>query len=152
MKKEKPLKKLHMEKLFMDTGSIKNLIAIIILLLLLVGNTACSQKTTSDNQEIIMTDIEKERVFKMIVDHPDLQQYLHPELEERVPLRVKSHDALGVNLSVEKFDESIVFVRATEDGIEEYLEVTAFEIEAAKITFELNYEVEGVKSDRCVRT
>ncbi|MCG8427698.1 MAG: hypothetical protein MI754_10125, partial [Chromatiales bacterium] len=46
-----------------------------------------------------MKPADKERLFKMILDHPDFQQYLHPELEDRVPLKVKSNSELGTNLS-----------------------------------------------------
>ena len=92
-----------------------------------------------------MKPADKERLFKMILDHPDFQQYLHPELEDRVPLKVKSNSELGTNLSIEKFGKAIEFVNSINSiEITPILEVISFNIGNNQVSFEILYEIEGV--------
>ena len=92
-----------------------------------------------------MINSEKEVLFKMILDHPDFQQYLHPELEGRVPLKVKSNDELGTDLSIEKFGQAIRFVDAVDsDENTPLLDVVAFNISGKQVRFDIRYEIEGV--------
>ena len=92
-----------------------------------------------------MSSNEKATLFKMILDHPELQQYLHPEVAQRVPVRVKSNAELGSDLAVEKFGQTIKFVDGA--GVDEdlpVLEVVTFEISEDRVDFLIRYEVEGV--------
>jgi len=83
---------------------------IYVILVAAVMLAACGVNSGLEEGKKRMINSEKEILFKMILDHPDLQQYLHPDLQQRVPLRVKSNDELGVNLSIEKFGKPVLFV------------------------------------------
>jgi hypothetical protein len=92
-----------------------------------------------------MSSADNAAVLKMILDHPDLQQYLHPEVEGRVPVRIKSNDALGTDVSVEKFGKPVAFVTtaaATEDA--PVLDVKAFDVAGDTVTFRIDYAAEGM--------
>lgn len=92
-----------------------------------------------------MVNSEKEILLKMILDHHDLQQYLHPDLPERVPVKIKSNNELGTNLSVEKFGKPIEFINSDVSArTVPMLEVVLFNIGVNKVLFEIVYDIEGV--------
>lgn len=85
---------------------------------------------------------ERSSLLKMIVDHPDLQPYLHPEAAGRVPVKVKSNQALGSSLSLEKFGQPVRFVASSEGAA--VLEVLEFRLDEDRVAFSIFYEVEGL--------
>lgn len=89
-----------------------------------------------------VSNSEKSLLLQMIADHPDLQQYLHPELAGNVPVKLKSNEQLGTDLSLKKFGLPVQVVASADVGA--VLEVTVFLIEGGRLQFELAYEVQGV--------
>ncbi len=88
---------------------------------------------------------DKEIIFSMIIEHPDLQQYFHPEEESRTPLKVKSNKTLGTDLSIMKFGKPVEFYISTDfDSSFPLFEVVLFSIVDNKATFDILYAVEGV--------
>ncbi len=115
---------------------------LLITTLILAG---CDYKNEPINTETIVTNAEKEVLFKMILDHPDLQQYLHPNSAGRVPLKIKSNDELGTNLSIHKFGEQVEFVDfvGSSKNIPVF-EIISFKINNNRVMFEALYDIEGV--------
>ncbi len=106
---------------------------------------ACGSDAEVNEEDKIVSINDKEAIFTMILAHPDLQQYLHPEVKGRIPLKVKSNEILGVNISVTKFDKPVEFhasSNAAEDAA--LLEVVAFDVNADKAVFEILYAIEGI--------
>ena len=118
---------------------------IYVILVAAVMLAACGVNSGLEEGKKRMINSEKEILFKMILDHPDLQQYLHPDLQQRVPLRVKSNDELGVNLSIEKFGKPVLFVDTVVSTRNvPMLEVVLFEVSGDLVSFKILYAIEGV--------
>lgn len=118
---------------------------IYVILVSAVMLAACDVNDGLEEGKKRMINSEKEVLFKMILDHPDLQQYLHPDLAQRVPLKVKSNNELGVDLSIEKFAKPVLFIEAigsTENT--PMLEVVLFEAGDGQVSFKILYAIEGV--------
>lgn len=115
---------------------------LLITTLILAG---CDYKNEPINTEMIVTNAEKEILFKMILDHPDLQQYLHPNSAGRVPLKIKSNDELGTDLSIHKFGKRVEFVDfvGSSKNIPVF-EIISFKINNNRVMFEALYDIEGV--------
>ena len=106
---------------------------------------SCDYKNEPINTETIMTNAEKEILFKMILDHPDLQQYLHPNSAGRVPVKIKSNDELGTGLSIHKFGKQVEFVDFVDSSKNiPVFEIILFKINNNRVIFEALYDIEGV--------
>jgi len=104
---------------------------------------ACNHHDQYNNSGIHMTKSEKEVLFQMILDHSDLQQYLSPYSEGRLQLKVKSNDDLGKNLIIEKFGRRVEFIDNSPNV--PLFEVHSFKAKDTRVTFDIAYEVEGVR-------
>lgn len=134
-----------MAKILTGTGKMSSTIKIILYIIFIALLLACTSKTETHSEEIILNTYDKENVFKIIIDHPDVQIYFHPEIEGRTPLKVKSNESLGTDLTLEKFGQPVEFIPFTENASSmPLLEVKLFDSDKDRIAFELYYEVEGV--------
>ncbi len=106
---------------------------------------ACDSRIKINEEVNVMSKDDKEIVFSMILEHPDLQQYFHQEEKNRVPLKIKSNENLGVNLSIIKFGKPVKFYASTDfDSDVPLFEVILFSINNSQATFEILYAIEGV--------
>ncbi len=106
---------------------------------------ACDSGIETTEELDVMDTNDKEIIFSMIVEYPDLQQYFHQEEENRVPLRVKSNKNLGTSLSVMKFAKPVEFYTSTDFGSNfPLLEVVLFNIDGNKAVFDILYAIEGI--------
>ncbi len=80
-----------------------------------------------------------------IIDHRYLQRYLHPNVEGRKPLVIKSDDTRYSSARLTKFGMPVLI--STNVETQAYLESIAFIIEEEKIFFKFSYEIEGVEID-----
>lgn len=88
---------------------------------------------------------DKEEVLRLILDHPDLQQYFHPEVKGRVPVRIKTTEELGNNLSIEKFGKSVEISPSFDSGNDTPLvEIVEFQKSNDQVSFEIAYDIEGI--------
>lgn len=86
-----------------------------------------------------------EIIVSMIVSHPDLQSYLHPEVVGRLPIRVITTKEMGVDYSVEKYGMPVAFYANTpEEGNNAYIQFKSFIVMNDECVFELVYPIEGV--------
>ncbi len=88
---------------------------------------------------------ETHQAFKMILDHPDLQAYLHPEKPGRVPLVLKGESQLIQGLSHKKFQKPVQTLSNSDaTPATPYFQVEMFAETKMQIQFALNYEAEGI--------
>ena len=84
-------------------------------------------------------------VLKLIVDHPVLVPYLHPELAGRVPLVVSDH-LLEPGVTPSKFGRPLRIVPDREVGTEPHLRILSFEVEGSRAKAVVEYKVERVQA------
>jgi len=84
-------------------------------------------------------------VLKLIVDHPALAPYLHPELAGRVPLVVSDH-LLEPGVTPSKFGQPLRIVHDAEVGTQPHLRILSFEVDGSRARAVVEYRVEGVRA------
>lgn len=114
----------------------------------MIGCTACQQdsnaagKSLEGNQEMIAKD--NSMVLQKVIEHPELQQYFHPEVSGRIPLVIKVNKGTEVSSDLEKFGQAVVITTDTpQEGA--YLEVINLQHQDDRVEFEIQYEVEGLQ-------
>lgn len=118
------------------------IILFIISILMLV---ACNSSIKTNEEADVMSKNDKEAIFSMIIEHPDLQQYFHQEEKKRVPLKIKSNEILGIDLSLIKFGKPVAFYASTNfDSDDPFFEVVLFSIKGDNVIFNILYAVEGI--------
>ncbi len=120
-------------------------IGLVLLFFTMAALTACAAGGGRDKKGAALEGDGKEIVFKLIIDHPDLQQYFHPELTGRIPLKVKSADLAAAGPKIEKFGKPVEFFSSSAPLADApYLEVISLHMESGRAVFELFYAEEGV--------
>lgn len=114
------------------------------LILAFFTHVACVSTTHIQSGDNEMNNTDKELVIKMILDHPDLQQYLHPELIERVPIKISNISVSNQSLSIRKFNKLVEVVTDKSDNKSPSLDFISFIQEENNVNFEISYNVEGV--------
>lgn len=124
-----------MVKTLTDIGKV---IKFVVLTALTVFTLAACQK----NEGISMENNVSAKVIQSILDHNEIQQYLHPDIENRLPVRVVTNSLISDHITIKKFDEPVLFL--TEIPTEPHLEIVTFKHSGDSIEFFIRYEVEGV--------
>src|SRR5436189_3252474 len=83
-------------------------------------------------------------VLKLIVDHPALAPYLHPEVAGRVPLVVSDH-LLEPGVTPSKFGLPLRIVPDREVGTQPHIRILTFKIDGSRAVATIEYKVEGVQ-------
>jgi len=83
-------------------------------------------------------------IVEQVINHPDVQQFLHPDVPGRVPLVLSSH-LLDPRLSLRKFGKPVRVVPDAhlKKGLA-YLRFTRFTLKQNVVTVEVRYSVEGM--------
>ena len=83
-------------------------------------------------------------IVQLVIDLPQLQVFLHPELPERKPLVLIETGEVSQSLALEKFGQPVAIraLDAARDG--PYLHLTELEVSGDTARVELDYPVEGV--------
>jgi len=84
-------------------------------------------------------------VLKLIVDHPALAPYLHPEVVGRVPLVVSDH-LLEPGVTPSKFGRPLQIVPERGVGTRPHLRILSFEVDGSRAKAVVEYRVEGVQA------
>jgi hypothetical protein len=96
-----------------------------------------------------LTPKDREFILKEIVQSSDFQLYLHPELLERLPVRVAKNRPFNNEISVESNGYRVQFVdlnRAFTDDIHR-IEIIELDCEKGLLTYAVKYPIEGVFID-----
>jgi len=126
----------------------KNLKSAILIIMLAISCSACQQESqaTGENVKGSQKMIAKENglLLEKVIEHPELQQYFHPDVSGRVPLVIKLDKGIEVNSDIEKFGQAVVITNDTpQKGA--YLEVMKLQHQDDYIEFEIKYEIEGLQ-------
>jgi len=111
---------------------------------LTTGIVACDRGKMA-NEDKKMVNASRENILQMIIDHNDVQTYLHPEVAGRVPLMIISNEDTS-GLDVEFYGKPVKFVSkadVSEDAA--VLEVDKLSINDGNAEFLLHYNIEGVE-------
>src|SRR6266480_7102646 len=84
-------------------------------------------------------------VLKLIVDHPALAPYLHPDVVGRVPLVVSDH-LLEPGVTPSKFGRPLQIVPDREVGTRPHLRILSLEVDGSRVKALIEYRVEGVQA------
>ncbi len=84
-------------------------------------------------------------VLKLIVEHPALAPYLHPEAPGRVPLVVSDH-LLEPGVTPSRFGQPLRIVPDRELRTEPHLRILSFEVDGSRAKAVVEYKVEGVQA------
>jgi len=84
-------------------------------------------------------------VLKLIVEHPVLAPYLHPEAAGRVPLVVSDH-LLEPGVTPSRFGQPLRIVHDREVGTEPHLRILSFEVDGSLAKAVVEYKVKGVQA------
>jgi len=84
-------------------------------------------------------------VLKLIIDHPALAGYLHPEVAGRVPLVVSDH-LLAPGVTPSKFGQPVRILGDREMGSRPHIRFQSFEVRGARAKTVVEYKVEGVEA------
>ena len=84
-------------------------------------------------------------VVKLIIDHPALAGYLHPEVAGRVPLVISNH-LLADGVTPSKFGQPVRILGDREVGAQPHIRFKSFAMEGSRAKTVLEYDVEGVEA------
>ena len=84
-------------------------------------------------------------VLKLIVEHPALAPYIHPEIPGRVPLVVSDH-LLEPGVTPTRFGQPLRIVPEREVGTKPHLRILSFDLEGSGAKAVVEYRVEGVRA------
>jgi len=84
-------------------------------------------------------------VLKLIVEHPVLAPYLHPEAPGRVSLVVSDH-LLEPGVTPSRFGQPLRIVHDRDVGTLPHLRILSFEVDGSRAKAVVEYKVEGVQA------
>jgi len=84
-------------------------------------------------------------VLKLIVGHPVLAPYLHPEAASRVPLVVSDH-LLEPGVTPSRFGQPLRIAQDRDVGSQPHLRISSFEVHGSRAKAVVEYRVEGVEA------
>ena len=84
-------------------------------------------------------------VLKLIVEHPVLAPYLHPEAPGRLPLVVSDH-LLEPGVTPSRFGQPLRIVHDRDVGTLPHLRILSFEVDGSRAKAVVEYRVEGVQA------
>ena len=137
-----------MEELFMDK---KNYIyhilysTIILLLISFCGCNTNNQIIRGENMIPTHTNT-KEMLFRMIFNHPDLKQYYHEEVKNRVPVIIKTDDTLDSKMNITLFNVPVQFITNNKNLSEgtPFFNMNSFNLKEDEAIFDIAYKIEGI--------
>ena len=82
------------------------------------------------------------KVIKLILDHKEVQQYLHPEISNRIPVKIVTNNLVPLNVNIEKHGEAVILTDKA--ATEPFFEINKYITNDNTIIFNLSYEEEGI--------
>jgi hypothetical protein len=119
---------------------------VLILTVAVVGQLLTAAALLQQSQSLVPRP-----VLKLIVDHPALAPYLHPEVVGRVPLMVSDH-LLEPGVTPSKFGQPLRIVHDRDVGTQPHLRILSFEVDGSRAKAVVEYKVEGVRVEFDLRS
>lgn len=82
-------------------------------------------------------------IVKQIIDHNNLLQFLHPEIDERVPLIISDH-LVDQKMTLSKFGEPVKILPESEIKTRPYLRFTGYTVNGGTAKVKVEYKIEGI--------
>ena len=120
------------------TGTGKGIKVIILTALTVYTLIACqiSEVNTMENNV-------SAQVIQLILDSNEIQQYLHPDAKNRLPVLVATNNLIPTHIVVKKFEKPVLFSHQT--PTKPHFEIITFKDSGDFIEFFIRYDVEGVR-------
>uniref|UniRef100_UPI004049D670 hypothetical protein n=1 Tax=Flavobacterium sp. TaxID=239 RepID=UPI004049D670 len=135
----------------------KKIVGILLMFLLFISckntpktiaeNQHYSENSTTQSELIKSESNQTELIAQKILDLPKLQWIFHPEVKERLPVKVLESELIDKNLNLNKFGQKVRILSMSElekEGIKNCIVFDKIEIAKDTTEFELHYEIEGV--------
>jgi hypothetical protein len=135
---------------------LNRIIGIILTILLLIScksseKTETEKDSESENKitqtELIKSEsIQSELIVQKILDLPKLQWIYHPELKERLPVKVLETETIEKNFNLNKFKQKVRILSKSElenEGIKDFVIIDKIKIVKDTAEFKLSYKIEG---------
>jgi len=119
---------------------------VLILTVAVVGQVLTAAAPFQQSQSLVPRP-----VLKLIVDHPALAPYLHPEVVGRVPLMVSDH-LLEPGVTPSKFGQPLRIVHDRDVGAQPHLRILSFEVDGSRAKAVVEYQVEDVRVEFDLRS
>lgn len=102
--------------------------------------------TNSTTEQLKKEKSETEQLVQKILDLPKLQWIYHPEVKERLPVKILESKIIHKTFELNKFDNKVLILSPTEiqsKEIRDYLEFHKLIIHQSTAKFELSFKIEG---------
>ena len=109
-------------------------------------NQLYSENSTTQSELIKSESNQTELIVQKILDLPKLQWIFHPEVKERLPVKVLESELIEKNLNLNKFGQKVRILSMSElekEGIKDYVVFDKIVIAKDTTEFELHYKIEG---------
>jgi len=109
-------------------------------------NESKSEKTITQSELIKSESNQTELITQKILDLPKLQWIYHPELKERLPVKVLETELIKKNFNLNKFGQKVRILSLSElekEGIKDYVIIDKIKIRKDTTDFKLSYKIEG---------
>lgn len=126
----------------------KNYLLILALIILIsCKKDKKSQTSESDTKiEHAIKNDEAELLVQKILDLPNLQWIYHPELKERLPVKVLKTEQIDKSFNLNKFGQKVKILSSSElekQKIQDYVVFEKLSIKGDTAVFRLYYKIEG---------
>lgn len=117
-----------------------------VIFLLLTLNGCNTNNQENGGAKMVAASNETEILLEKILKHPDLEQYYHSEIKNRVPIIVKINEDFDTKINITMFDRPIQLIKSTQVLSKEipFFEINSFHITDNEATFNIAYSVEGI--------
>ncbi|WP_157451740.1 hypothetical protein IZU89_07675 [Cellulophaga lytica] len=111
-----------------------------------------TKKTSESENELTQTELIKsesnqtELLVQKILDLPKLQWIYHPELKERLPVKVLETATIEKSFNLNKFGQKVRILSKSElenEGIKDFVIIDKIKIKKDTAEFGLSYKIEG---------
>jgi len=131
---------------------IRTILTILLLISCKNSEKTETKKNSESENELTQTELIKsesnqtELIVQQILDLPKLQWIYHPELKERLPLKVLETEHIKKNFNLNKFGQKVRILTLEEldkEEIKDYVIFDILEIKTDTTDFKLFYKIEG---------
>lgn len=115
-------------------------------LILLFGCSSASINSPEDNTQMNVSHEDLNQIIQLILDIPDLQEYFHPAIPERMHLKVVREPSFPDELAISKFGNPVKYLEREDISGEDenYVAFSKINVEDKQALVEFIYPIEGV--------